>query len=860
MVHLPTSSVARAVFASIVLLLTAGAAAAQALVVTPRQATGIYATGETAGWTIAVPAGSTALASGYPYTLKRNNATVVQSGTLDLTGGPATIETTLAEPAMLFLSINPAGGTRTLAGAAVAPTELQPSMPRPADFDAFWQAKLDLLAAVPANPVVTPGTSGRTGVDYATVRLDNVGGAHVYGQIARPSGEGKFPAILILQWAGGPYPLQKSWVTDRAAEGWLALNVEPHDVPCDESAAYYAALPATLKNYHTIGNDDRDKSYFLQMYLGDCRAVEYLASRPDWNGRVFVVTGGSMGGQQSLAVAGLRPQITHVIVNEPAGCDTNGSLHGRTAGYPFWDKNNPQVMETSRYFDPVNFASHIKAACLVSMGFVDEIAPPVGIWIAYNQITAVKEAAPMITAPHNDVATSAQQAPYFARSSAWTNALVHGTYPQVAATPVAPTITWEPLLPVRAGTVLSSAQLNARAAMPGTFSYAPAAGTVLTAGTQTLTATFTPYDTVNFTPTSKQVALAVEAAGPAFTGSPQSAGPAAGNSATLTAAATPPAGGPAITWQWQRSGTVIAGATTSTLTLPALAPADTGLYTAVATSTTSTASEPAIVGVQAATKVLGAATEIGWDIFVAANGNTFDQVLLDGAAAAVTADYAGNQITRTSYLDGDGDIVQVEFSGPGTLAIVLDQPVDPALPAKYNQAIRYMKGHAGIVITGADERSNVSVFSVGRVTAVNQALFKDGTDYDGIADLAFIAIHTTNGRFGGVRTSNANYFAAKGFTGLYAPGVAFAGPVFIGDITAFDAAQPGLITGSVADARITGGDLQQDNRRPVRVSGINRLKFTAGADSHGNALPVQANLGVLARDGENVTSQLVPVL
>ena len=34
---------------------------------------------------------------------------------------------------------------------------------------------------------------------------------------------------MIYQWASPPYPLQKPWVTDRAAEGWLALNVEPHD-------------------------------------------------------------------------------------------------------------------------------------------------------------------------------------------------------------------------------------------------------------------------------------------------------------------------------------------------------------------------------------------------------------------------------------------------------------------------------------------------------------------------------------------------------------------------------------------------------------------------------------------------------
>ena len=120
-------------------------------------------------------------------------------------------------------------------------------------------------------------------------------------QLAKPAREGKFPALLIYQWASPPYPLQKPWVTERAAEGWLTLNVEPHDVPSDMPQAFYDALPRIIKRYNTIGHLSRDESYFLRMYLGDHRAVEYLASRPDWDGKTIVVMGTSMGGQQSFA-------------------------------------------------------------------------------------------------------------------------------------------------------------------------------------------------------------------------------------------------------------------------------------------------------------------------------------------------------------------------------------------------------------------------------------------------------------------------------------------------------------------------------------------------------------------------------
>src|SRR5215207_3919317 len=402
--------------------------AAQQPTFTPYRAGGIYAVGEKVGWTAALPPGA-APAAGYTYTVRKNNQDVIKTGALDFSPGRATtpnIEVTLDEPAMVYVQVSTPGGAVLALGAAVAPERLQPSVARPADFDDFWASKISMLKAVPENAVLTPADAGKPGVEYATVRMDNVGGAHVYGQLAKPKRPGKFPALLILQWAGGPYPLQKQWVTDRAAEGWLALNIEPHDVPGDRPQSFYDALPQELKNYHTIGRGDRDRSYFLQMYLADYRAVEYISRRPDWDGRTLVVMGTSMGGQQSLAVAGLHPKVTHVVVNEPAGCDTNGPLHGRASGYPNWPADDPQVMKTALYFDPVNFAPRIEATSLVAIGFVDTVTPPVGIWIAFNQIRGPKEAAPMIDSPHNHQATPAQQRPYTVRSAEWLNTLVRG--------------------------------------------------------------------------------------------------------------------------------------------------------------------------------------------------------------------------------------------------------------------------------------------------------------------------------------------------------------------------------------------------------------------------------------------------
>ena len=65
-------------------------------------------------------------------------------------------------------------------------------------------------------------------------------------------------------------------------------------------------------------------------------------------------------------------------------------------------------------------------------------------------------------------------------------------------TKATPVITWATPTAITYGTALSSAQLNATANVPGTFTYAPVSGTILNAGTQTLSVAFAPTDVANY--------------------------------------------------------------------------------------------------------------------------------------------------------------------------------------------------------------------------------------------------------------------------------------------------------------------------------------------------------------------------
>ena len=81
-----------------------------------------------------------------------------------------------------------------------------------------------------------------------------------------------------------------------------------------------------------------------------------------------------------------------------------------------------------------------------------------------------------------------------------------------------PEITWGNPAAIGYGTALGSDQLNATASVAGSFSYAPASGTLLGAGAgQTLTATFTPADSTNYAPVTRSASIDVNRATPVLT-------------------------------------------------------------------------------------------------------------------------------------------------------------------------------------------------------------------------------------------------------------------------------------------------------------------------------------------------------
>jgi cephalosporin-C deacetylase-like acetyl esterase len=416
---------------ALVVLLGAAALAVQGqeLSLTPDQGRTTYQPGDKARWQVEVKGSDVTQVA---YTLKQGGLTEVTKGTIPLTGGKGQVEAVLKEPGWFLVEATiPTTNQpiKALGGALVSPEKFAPAQPRPDDFDAFWDGQIKALAAVPSAPELTRVDLGKPNLDYFKLTMDHLNGWHIRGQLARPSQGEKFPAMLIVQWAG-VYPLQRDWVTGRAAEGWLVLDINAHDLPIDESEAFYKAQSeGPLKDYPSIGNDKRETSYFLRMYLSCYRAAQYLAERPDWDGQTLVVTGGSQGGLQAILTAAIHPKVSAVLAIVPAGCDVNGPVAGRMPGWPMWyyhvnGRNDEAVRGAARYYDVVNFAPRVRCPVLVAVGLIDTVCPPPGILTACNLMQGSKEIVILPVAEHGDKQGS--HAPYYARFNAWNQALVHG--------------------------------------------------------------------------------------------------------------------------------------------------------------------------------------------------------------------------------------------------------------------------------------------------------------------------------------------------------------------------------------------------------------------------------------------------
>ena len=143
-----------------------------------------------------------------------------------------------------------------------------------------------------------------------------------------------------------------------------------------------------LDGYWDCNLENRERNYYKRVVTGAVRAIDYLATLPQWDHHTLGVTGSSQGGFLSLATAALDNRVTFIGVVHDAMCDYESEMKGVAGGWPHYfykqDKINVARVTGARYYDGVNFARRCNVPAWFSFGFNDEVVPPTSSYGVYN--------------------------------------------------------------------------------------------------------------------------------------------------------------------------------------------------------------------------------------------------------------------------------------------------------------------------------------------------------------------------------------------------------------------------------------------------------------------------------------------
>lgn len=278
-------------------------------------------------------------------------------------------------------------------GAGVKVDTLQ-SVDEPKDFDAFWAKRRLRLARVPMTVTVKEHKSKMSAVKVQTFTVPCAGPRPVTGCVTVPTDRSKkYPAAIHFHGYGAHF-IQS--IPDTGPTNRLEMFINAHGYELEREEEYYTEFYNSIRsNGKSFGldsewqNKSADTAYFGWMIYRIMRAIEYLKSFPEWDGKNLCAEGGSMGGLQTMWAAGIDPDVSIAKLSIPWCCDIGGRQTLKRL-CPTWSVEETEAL---RYFDPVNFAKRVSPRCRVEItraGLGDYTCPPSGICILYNNLKCPK--------------------------------------------------------------------------------------------------------------------------------------------------------------------------------------------------------------------------------------------------------------------------------------------------------------------------------------------------------------------------------------------------------------------------------------------------------------------------------------
>lgn len=276
--------------------------------------------------------------------------------------------------------------------------------PRPADFDAFWDASLSEMKALDAQVELTDASFKAPGVVCQHLYFTGAGNVRIHANFARPEKPAnKCPGIVWFHGYTGAAPDFLSLLPYAYAGFYIAsLDVRGQGgISQDSSSKYGPTVYGHIVN--GLLDPHPRNLFFRNVFLDAAQLAGIVMAMERVDETRVAAMGGSQGGALTLACASLEPRIAFAAPQYPWLCDYKrvwemdldvNAYQGLKDYFRHFDprhEHEDEIFTRLGYIDLQYLAPRIKAKVFMGTGLLDNICPPSSQFAAFNKIPGEKD-------------------------------------------------------------------------------------------------------------------------------------------------------------------------------------------------------------------------------------------------------------------------------------------------------------------------------------------------------------------------------------------------------------------------------------------------------------------------------------
>ena len=305
--------------------------------------------------------------------------------------GKITVKASVSKPGFVHVIVTAlaadgtplAGIDKFEGGAGAGIDRISQGVEDPADYDEFWERQLAKLDEVEPETLMKVGVDAGD-PDYVAydLRIKAVGDIPVSAILTMPKNAA--PGSLKGRITFHGYGYDGALIN--RVPGTAVLDISIHGHEYLREGEYYAEYAKTHAGFAFNREENKrpETCFFADLILRDIQGVRWMRKLPEYDGKGFELSGGSMGAMQTVNVAAHIDDVTKIAIFIPWLCDLGGITIGRMRGW------RPEFDEGVRYFDTAAAASRVKCPVDISCGLGDYVCPPSGEVVLWHNFKTEK--------------------------------------------------------------------------------------------------------------------------------------------------------------------------------------------------------------------------------------------------------------------------------------------------------------------------------------------------------------------------------------------------------------------------------------------------------------------------------------